>query len=41
MVWITDDLNHIPVLAQAEILVGSIKMELQEFKGVRNELAKL
>jgi hypothetical protein len=40
-VWITDDLNHIPVLAQAEILVGSIKMELQEFKGVRNELAKL
>jgi hypothetical protein len=29
------------VLAQAEILVGSIKMELQEFKGVRNELAKL
>ena len=40
-VWITDDLNHIPVLAQAEILVGSIKMELQDFKGVRNTLAKL
>jgi len=40
-VWITDDLNHIPVLAQAEILVGSIKMELQEFKGVRNPMAKL
>jgi hypothetical protein len=40
-VWITDDLNHIPVLAEAEILVGSIKMELQSYSGVRNWLAKL
>jgi len=40
-VWITDDLNHIPVLAEADILVGSIKMELQDFKGVRNAMAKL
>lgn len=40
-VWITDDLNHIPVLAKAEILVGSIKMELKSFSGVRNSLAKL
>jgi hypothetical protein len=40
-VWITDDLNHIPVLAEAEILVGSIKMELQHYSGVRNWLAKI
>jgi hypothetical protein len=40
-VWITDDLNHIPVLAEAEILVGSIKMELQKYSGVRNWLAKI
>jgi len=39
-VWITDDLNHIPVLAKAEILVGSIKMELKDFRGVKNPLAK-
>jgi hypothetical protein len=38
-VWITDDLNHIPVLAEAQILVGSIKMELKEYFGVRNALA--
>jgi hypothetical protein len=25
-VWITDDLNHIPILAQADILVGSTIM---------------
>ena len=39
-VWITDDLNHIPVLAEAEILVGSIKMELKEYSGVRNVMAR-
>lgn len=39
-VWITDDLNHIPVLAEAEILVGSIKMELKEYSGVRNAMAR-
>jgi len=40
-VWITDDLNHIPVLAEADILVGSVKMELKEFGGIRNPMAKL
>jgi len=40
-VWITDDMNHIPVLAEAEILVGSIKMELKNYRGVLNPLAKL
>ena len=40
-VWITDDLNHIPILAQADILVGSIKMELQSYSGIRNKMSKL
>ena len=40
-VWITDDKNLIPVLAQAKIMVGSIKMELTKCNGVRNPLAKL
>jgi hypothetical protein len=40
-VWITDDKNHIPVRAQAEILVGSIKMDLLEYKNLANPLSKI
>jgi hypothetical protein len=39
-VWITDDKNHIPVLAQAKVLVGSIKMELSEYEGLAHPIAK-
>lgn len=39
-VWITDDANHIPVLAQAKVLVGSIKMELSSYEGLANPIAK-
>lgn len=39
-VWITDDKNHIPVRAQADILVGSIKMDLIEYSGLANPIAK-
>lgn len=39
-VWITDDGNHIPVLAQAKVLVGSIKMELSDYEGLTNPIAK-
>lgn len=39
-VWITDDGNRIPVLVQAKILVGSIKMELSGYSGLANPLAK-
>ena len=39
-VWITDDGNHIPVLAQAKVLVGSIKMELHKNEGVVDPIAK-
>lgn len=35
-VWITDDENHIPIMAKSEIVVGSVKMELIEFKGLKN-----
>lgn len=41
IVWITDDANKIPVLAKAKVLVGSIKMELAEYKNLRNPLAKI
>ena len=40
-VWITDDGNKIPVLAQAKILVGSIKMELTGYEGLANPIAKV
>jgi hypothetical protein len=40
-VWITCDQNKIPVLAQAEVLVGSIKMELTDYKGLGAPVASL
>jgi Protein of unknown function (DUF3108) len=39
LVWITDDDNKIPVLAKAKILVGSLQMELVEFKNLANPVA--
>jgi hypothetical protein len=39
-VWITDDGNHVPVLAQAKVLVGSIKMELTDHQGLVHPIAK-
>ncbi|MEO7080227.1 MAG: DUF3108 domain-containing protein [Flavobacteriales bacterium] len=39
-VWITDDANHVPVLAQAKVLVGSIKMELSGYEGLANPISK-
>ena len=39
-VWITNDHNKIPVLAKAKVLVGSIKMELINYKGLNNPVAR-
>ena len=36
--WITDDKNHIPIRAEADILVGSIKMDLKSYKGLANPM---
>jgi hypothetical protein len=40
-VWITDDKNHIPLRAQAKILIGSIKMDIVSVSGLANESAKV
>jgi len=40
-VWITDDANKIPILVKAEILVGSIKMEVVEYEGLANAISKV
>jgi hypothetical protein len=40
-VYITKDENKIPVLVEAKVLVGSIKMEITKYEGVANPMAKL
>ncbi len=40
-IWITDDKNHIPIKGQADVLVGSIKMELTSYSGLANAIAKV
>lgn len=40
-VWISDDRNHIVVRAQAEVLVGSIKMDIKELKNLANSTSKV
>lgn len=35
-VWISDDKNHIPILVESEVIVGSVKIELMEFGGLAN-----
>jgi hypothetical protein len=37
-IWISDDANHIPVRAQGEILVGSVKMDLTGYSGLATSL---
>ncbi|MBE0639536.1 MAG: DUF3108 domain-containing protein [Bacteroidales bacterium] len=34
--WITDDENKIPVLAESAVIVGSVKMELTEYSNLKN-----
>ena len=38
IVWLTDDKNHIPVKAKADILFGAIKLELTNFSGLANPM---
>lgn len=40
-VWVTDDENKLPILCKAKILVGSVKIELVEWSGLANPLAKV
>jgi len=37
-VWVSDDKNRIPILAQSKIIVGSVKMELISYTGLANPL---
>ncbi|RPD50003.1 DUF3108 domain-containing protein [Hymenobacter sediminis] len=37
-VYLSDDRNKIPVLIQAEMFVGSVKVDMYKYKGLRNRL---
>lgn len=36
--WISDDANHIPVRIKSELLVGSIKIDLEGYQGLNNPI---
>lgn len=36
--WVTDDENKVPIRAESEIFVGSIKMDLHDFSGLRTAM---
>jgi hypothetical protein len=40
-VWISDDANKIPLVAQAKIWVGSVKMEITGYEGLANPIAQI
>ncbi len=40
-VWISDDKNHIIMRAQANVIIGSIKMDITGVKNLANETSKL
>ncbi len=40
-VWISDDKNHIPIRAQADIIIGSVKMDITSANNLFNPLAKV
>lgn len=35
-VWITDDENHIPMLAESDVIIGKVQMKLAKFDGLKN-----
>lgn len=38
-IYVTDDANKIPVLIKSELAVGSIKVELSKYEGLRNPIS--
>ncbi|MEY3452100.1 MAG: hypothetical protein RL711_1928, partial [Bacteroidota bacterium] len=36
--WFSDDNNMIPLKAEAEMIVGSVDMDITAYKGLRNPL---
>lgn len=40
-VWITDDKNHIPILAKSAVIVGAVKLELIKYQNLANPVTSL
>ena len=40
-VWLTDDKNHVPLRAQAKLLVGSIKLDIVSAKNLANPTSQI
>lgn len=38
MMWVSDDKNHVPLLAQTAVIVGTVKLELIKYSGLANAL---
>lgn len=38
--WISDDLNHLPIRVESELLIGSIKIDLSSYSGLANIINK-
>lgn len=41
VVWVSKDKNKIPILAKADVLVGSIKMEIDTYEGLIGPISKI
>ena len=39
--WVTDDKNHIPILARSAVIIGNVKAELMEYEGLASPLTSL
>ena len=40
-IWITDDANKIPIKMKASLTVGSLRAELEKYKGLANPFQKI
>lgn len=40
-IWISDDKNHIPIKGKADILIGSVQVELKNYEGLANPIARV
>lgn len=41
ILWVTDDKNRMPVMVESAVVVGSVKMELIDFSGLKNPVTSL
>lgn len=40
-VWVTDDANHLPIRVESPISVGSVKVDMMEYRNIRHPLTSL